>query len=198
MKITLLDPAMCCSTGICGPEVDDVLVQTAAHVKWLKSLGHEVHRHNLSNDGEAFNEYPEALAKLQQDGMDSLPYILVKGRVVMAGKYPSKAEWTQVLEEETPEDGSEGSPIQNNTSQKTTTLIGIGAAIASSNESALKHYVAAAKKYGIAIQEIAEAMNIGNEVKNTLSQELINQANALLNEMEPAATNACAPGSGCC
>ncbi|MBK5193660.1 MAG: arsenic metallochaperone ArsD family protein [Flavobacteriaceae bacterium] len=22
MKITILDPAMCCSTGVCGPDVD--------------------------------------------------------------------------------------------------------------------------------------------------------------------------------
>ncbi|WP_439482257.1 arsenite efflux transporter metallochaperone ArsD [Cyclobacterium plantarum] len=197
MKITLLDPAMCCSTGVCGPEVDDDLVETAAHVKWLKSLGHEVHRHNLSNDGEAFQQYPEAVAKLQQEGMDSLPYILLNEKVIMAGKYPSKAEWMQLVEQETLERASKDSPIQVSPKQKTTTLIAIGAAIASSNESALKHYVTAAKKYGIAIQEIAEAMNIGNEVKNSISQEIINQANALLNEMQPA-SNACAPGSGCC
>lgn len=194
MKITLLDPAMCCSTGVCGPEVDDALVQTAAHVKWLKSLGHDVHRHNLSNDGEAFHQYPEALAKLQQEGMEALPFILVNGNLKIAGKYPSKAEWMQLVEHEASE---EESPVQGNPKQKTRTLIGIGAAIASSNGKALKQYVTAAKKYGIGMDEIAEAMNIGNEVKNSISQEVIRQANAILNEMQPT-SNACAPGSGCC
>ena len=33
---------MCCSTGLCGEDVDDELVETAANIKWLKSLGHEV------------------------------------------------------------------------------------------------------------------------------------------------------------
>ncbi|MEX2565687.1 MAG: arsenite efflux transporter metallochaperone ArsD, partial [Cyclobacteriaceae bacterium] len=168
MKITLLDPAMCCSTGVCGPEVDDVLVQTAANIKWLKSMGHEVNRHNLSNDGEAFKLYPEAIAKLQQEGRDSLPYVLVNGAMVMSGKYPSKAEWIQFLDQGTPEKASKDAPIQDKSDQKTVTLIGIGAAIAASNESALEAYAATAKNMGIAAQEIAEAMNIGNEVKNTI------------------------------
>ena len=54
MKITILDPAMCCSTGVCGVDVDDKLVTTAANVKWLKSLGHDVQRHNISNDVASF------------------------------------------------------------------------------------------------------------------------------------------------
>lgn len=97
MKITILDPAMCCSTGVCGPDVDDKLVQTAADVKWLKSLGFEVARHNISNDGVAFQEYPEALAKLKMDGLNSLPYILKDGRIVMHGRYPDRTEWENLV-----------------------------------------------------------------------------------------------------
>lgn len=93
MKITILDPSMCCSTGVCGPDVDDNLIQTAANAKWLKSLGHEVHRHNISNDAEAFKNYPEAIKKLQKEGTNSLPYILINDQLVMSGVYPTKAEW---------------------------------------------------------------------------------------------------------
>lgn len=73
MKITILDPALCCSTGVCGPEVDDSLVQTAANVKWLKSLGVEVIRHNISNDGKAFQQYSQAVEKL--NGRTQFPSI---------------------------------------------------------------------------------------------------------------------------
>lgn len=100
MKITLLEPAMCCSTGLCGEDVDDVLVATAANLKWLKSLGHEVNRHNISNDSNAFMKYPDAIAKLQQEGMDSLPYILINDKIVMTGVYPVKAQWEQWLKNE--------------------------------------------------------------------------------------------------
>ena len=86
MKITILDPALCCSTGVCGEDVDDALVQTAANVKWLKSLGYEVNRHNISNDGAAFKDYPAAIEKLQKEGVDSLPYILIDDAIVLTGK----------------------------------------------------------------------------------------------------------------
>ena len=93
MKITILDPAMCCSTGVCGEEVDDALVQTAANVKWLQELGHEVNRHNVSNDGAAFKNYPLAIEKLQKEGLNSLPYILINDQIAMSGTYPVKSQW---------------------------------------------------------------------------------------------------------
>ena len=46
--LQVFDPAMCCSTGVCGPEVDTKLVQFAADLDWLKSQGVIVQRHNLS------------------------------------------------------------------------------------------------------------------------------------------------------
>jgi hypothetical protein len=102
MKITILDPAMCCSTGVCGPEVDDNLVQTAANVKWLKSLGLDVARHNISNDSIAFQEYPEAIEKLKMDGLNSLPYILKDGRIIMFGRYPDRTEWENLIKNNAP------------------------------------------------------------------------------------------------
>lgn len=97
MKIIILDPALCCNTGVCGPDVDDYLIETAANVKRLKSLGVEVSRHNVSNDGEAFQQYPHAIEKLKVDGLNSLPYILKEGKIVMSGRYPDKAEWEKLV-----------------------------------------------------------------------------------------------------
>jgi len=97
MKIIILDPALCCSTGVCGTDVDDALVQTSAHVKWLKSLGHDVHRHTIANDAASFKQYPLAIDKLQRDGVNSLPYILVNDQLVLTGRYPDKAEWETLV-----------------------------------------------------------------------------------------------------
>ncbi len=192
MKITILDPALCCNTGVCGPDVDDALVQTAANVKWLKSLGYQVNRHNISNDGAAFKYYPAAIEKLQKEGVDSLPYILLNNELVKAGKYPSKEEWLELVDTKTTESSGKTPDTNEQSAKKTAALIGIGAAIAASNENALKQYVAEAKALGIEIQEISGAMNIGNDAKNSLSQLVIKQANSLLTELQPA-QGSCAP-----
>jgi ubiquinone/menaquinone biosynthesis C-methylase UbiE len=93
MKITILDPAMCCSTGVCGVDVDEELVLTAANVKWLKSLGYHVQRHNISNDAAAFKNFPAAIDKLRKEGADSLPYIFINDKLVMQGNYPKRSDW---------------------------------------------------------------------------------------------------------
>ena len=54
MKVLVFDPAMCCSTGICGPSVDPKLVRFAADLDWLKSQGASVERFNLSQQPAAF------------------------------------------------------------------------------------------------------------------------------------------------
>jgi hypothetical protein len=39
MKLEIFDPAMCCSTGVCGVDVDPVLAQFAADLKWVEGHG---------------------------------------------------------------------------------------------------------------------------------------------------------------
>ncbi|SPW81667.1 arsenical resistance operon trans-acting repressor ArsD [Escherichia coli] len=42
--LTVFDPAMCCSTGVCGSDVDQVLVNFSADVQWLKGRGVQIER----------------------------------------------------------------------------------------------------------------------------------------------------------
>ena len=44
--VRIYDKPMCCSTGVCGPQVDPVLPRFASDLEWLKSQGHEVERFN--------------------------------------------------------------------------------------------------------------------------------------------------------
>ena len=53
-KLEVYDPAMCCSTGVCGPEVDPVLVTFAADLKWVAEQGVIVQRFNLGQEPQAF------------------------------------------------------------------------------------------------------------------------------------------------
>jgi hypothetical protein len=90
--ISIYDPALCCSTGVCGPEVDPKLVQFAADVKWLQENGVTVTRHNLAQDPAAFVTNGIVKTALTEKGADALPLILVNDRVVASGAYPSGAD----------------------------------------------------------------------------------------------------------
>jgi hypothetical protein len=64
----VFDPAMCCSTGICGPSVDPQLARFAADLDWLKSQGVTVERFNLSQQPAAFAEDAAVKAALETKG----------------------------------------------------------------------------------------------------------------------------------
>lgn len=38
-KLEVFDPALCCSTGVCGTDIDQALVNFATDVDWLKKQG---------------------------------------------------------------------------------------------------------------------------------------------------------------
>jgi SAM-dependent methyltransferase len=87
--ILIYDRPMCCSTGICGPSVDPVLPRFAADLDAMKQAGHTVERYNLSQQPQAFIENKEIHALISSKGTDVLPVVVVDGRVVSRGIYPS-------------------------------------------------------------------------------------------------------------
>ena len=91
-KMQVFDPAMCCSTGVCGPSVDPTLPRFAADLEWLKSKGVEVERFNLAQQLAAFSTTPKIKQALNSQGTKSLPMILVDGEVKSSGGYPSRAD----------------------------------------------------------------------------------------------------------
>jgi len=95
--VQIYDKPMCCSTGVCGPQVDPVLPQFAADLEWLKDNGHRVERYNLAQQPQAFIQNSEVHRLLASQGTDCLPLIVVDERIMSGGKYPSRqdlAAWT--------------------------------------------------------------------------------------------------------
>lgn len=95
-KLEVFDPAMCCSTGVCGVEVDPVLAQFSADLQWVAEQGVTVSRHNLSQDPAAFAAN-SAVVKEMESGMERLPVILIDGQIMSTGLYPSRAQLVQKL-----------------------------------------------------------------------------------------------------
>ena len=91
-KIHVFDPALCCSTGVCGTEVDQALVDFSADVEWLKRAGGQIERFNLAQQPLAFVENAVAKAFLERSGAEGLPLILIDGEIALAGRYPSRRE----------------------------------------------------------------------------------------------------------
>ena len=90
--LQVFDPAMCCSSGACGPEVDTKLVQFAADLDWLKFQGVLVQRHNLSQNPGAFVENETVQTTLTEKGEAALPVLLVNGKLGSSGRYPERGE----------------------------------------------------------------------------------------------------------
>jgi hypothetical protein len=96
-KIEIYDKAMCCSTGVCGPQVDPVLPKFAAALDWLKSQGHTVTRWNLAQNPAEYAQHDLVKRLLTEEGVDCLPLVIVDDRVMSRSEYPSRenlALWT--------------------------------------------------------------------------------------------------------
>ena len=88
--IQVYDKPMCCSTGVCGPQVDPVLPRFAADLDWIKSQGHQVERYNLAQQPQAFIENKAIHELLSSEGTDCLPVVVMDGQVVSRKDYPSR------------------------------------------------------------------------------------------------------------
>ena len=88
--IQIYDKPMCCSSGVCGPQVDPVLPRFAADLEWLKEQGHRVERFNLAQQPAAFAENAEVHQLLATQGTECLPLIMVDGHIVSRRGYPTR------------------------------------------------------------------------------------------------------------
>ncbi|MDO8249037.1 MAG: arsenite efflux transporter metallochaperone ArsD [Rhodoferax sp.] len=94
-KIQVFDPALCCSSGACGVQVDQALVSFAADVDWAKQNGAQIERFNLAQQPMVFAENVAVKGMLERSGESALPLTLVDGEVALAGRYPSRDELTR-------------------------------------------------------------------------------------------------------
>ncbi len=90
--LSVYDPAMCCSSGVCGPDGVDELAQFASTLEWLKQQGVSVSRFNLGHQPEAFAGNPMIRGVLASDGIACLPLIVADDKVLTKGRYPGRDE----------------------------------------------------------------------------------------------------------
>ncbi|MGF1671196.1 MAG: arsenite efflux transporter metallochaperone ArsD [Balneolaceae bacterium] len=188
--LEVYDPAMCCSTGVCGPDVDDALADFANDVKWLKAQGIEVKRFNLGQEPEVFKANPLVLARLKNEGSDILPLIFVNDELLSVGGYPDRQQLTEWLGMN-PEPGFEK---QNSSPEISELLLALEMAVEKGNENEMAVLFQKGKNGAISIQQLINAMQTGIYRRQQMTQSIVRTANELLG----VPSNGCAPGSGCC
>ena len=97
MKVLIYDPALCCSTGLCGPEPDPVQIKVNETILTLSKQGVTVERFNLSKQLKDFAANPEVSALLRANGKNILPVTMIDGKVFKTGAYASYAELCAAL-----------------------------------------------------------------------------------------------------
>ncbi len=88
MKVEIYDPAMCCSSGMCGPSIDPELVKMNEAVLALQKQGVKVLRFNLAQQPKDFMANKTIADLLHKNGKKVLPVVIVNGNVFKTGEYP--------------------------------------------------------------------------------------------------------------
>ena len=184
--LEVYDPAMCCSTGVCGPDVNDEIVDFANDVKWLKTQGVEVKRYNLGQEPEQFKMSVPVLTRLKKEGANVLPIILVNGEMVSEGGYPDRNQLTNWL--------NINSEKPNGDAPSSEFLNALEMAVTDGNETNMRALFEKGKEKGFSAQKLVDAMQNGINKRQQVTQTTVQTANELLG----VPSNGCAPGSGCC
>ena len=90
--VEIFDPPMCCPTGICGPTIDQALLDLNEMVMALQSQGVSVARYQMTSHPNAFLGNAEVMKLVREQQMAALPITVVHGKVIKVGAYPTLAE----------------------------------------------------------------------------------------------------------
>lgn len=90
--VELFDPPMCCPTGLCGPTLDQTLLDVNEMILALKAEGVSVERYQMTSHPHAFLNNAEVMRLVRERQMAALPITVVQGRVLKVGEYPTVSE----------------------------------------------------------------------------------------------------------
>ena len=90
--VELFDPPMCCPTGLCGPELDQTLLDVSEMIMTLQAEGIGVERYQITSHPQKFMNNNDVMRLVREQQMAALPITAVHGQVVKVGAYPTLEE----------------------------------------------------------------------------------------------------------
>jgi hypothetical protein len=94
MKLEFFEKTMCCSTGICGPSVDETLLKLEENIKILQKRYSDlqVGRYQPQTHGLNFMAAKDVTQFIKEEKMKALPITKVNGVIIKKGEYPTLEE----------------------------------------------------------------------------------------------------------
>lgn len=104
-ELQLYEEAMCCSTGVCGPDPDDELVELSAVLDQLEDAieNLEVSRANMQHNIDQFLNTEGVYDLVEEHGPEILPITAVDGEIVAKEEYLSYDELATELRANQPQ-----------------------------------------------------------------------------------------------
>jgi hypothetical protein len=90
--VEFFDPPMCCPTGLCGPTLDQTLLDVNEMISTLQREDLHVERYQMAGNPNAFLGNAEVMKLVHEKQMDALPITVIRSRVIKVGAYPSLEE----------------------------------------------------------------------------------------------------------
>jgi hypothetical protein len=97
--VELFDPPMCCPTGLCGPALDQTLLDLNEMIMSLQRENLRVERYQMTSHPNAFLGNAEVMKLVREKEMAALPIVVVRGKILKVGAYPSADEIHAALNE---------------------------------------------------------------------------------------------------
>ncbi len=90
--VEFFDPPMCCPTGLCGPTLDQTLLDVNEMILTLQGEHLRVERYQMASSPNAFLGNVEVMQLVREKQMEALPITVVRGKVIKVGAYPTAQE----------------------------------------------------------------------------------------------------------
>jgi len=101
-ELVFYEGAMCCATGVCGPEPDQELIVFNETVKKLQNLYNgrlNIIRASLIFNSLYFFANKDVVKMVKENGQGVLPITAFNGRIIGRQKYPAYDELKKILDE---------------------------------------------------------------------------------------------------
>ena len=92
VDVEFFDPPMCCPTGICGPTIDQALLDVNEMILGFQAQGISVERYQMTSHPNVFLANADVMNLVRSQQMAALPITVVHGKVIKTGAYPTPAE----------------------------------------------------------------------------------------------------------
>src|SRR5512136_1569578 len=90
--VEFFDPPMCCPTGLCGPTLDQTLLDVNEMIMSLQRENLRVERYQMVSHPNAFLGNAEVMKLVREKQLEILPITVVRGKIIKVAAYPTLAE----------------------------------------------------------------------------------------------------------